>query len=142
MKLPEYKEIVENNVFDIPERLKEYDESFFVVFNFKNKKYEVHSTDNLFNTYCFTVPYNELDSRTIDLVMKNDTNKKSAKEFINEIEDHEYKVEKRKDRELKNWIEDVSKETHSAFKKDLDYEYIGVSRKGLYNESKNNLRTC
>ena len=129
MNLPYYKVLIEDNIYDIPQRLKEYDASFFVVFNFMNDKYEVHSKDNLFGTYCLTVPYKELDERTLWLVIKNDTKNKGAREFERELNEHNRKVEERKETETKNWIEDVAKETHSAFKKDLDKEFIGMSRK-------------
>lgn len=128
-QLPWYKEIVTTSVTSIPERLKEYDKSFFVVYNHQSHKFEVHSTDNLFDTYCFTVPFNELDSRTIDLVKKNDTKNKGAREIEKEINDHNDKIEREKKKAQKNWIEDIARETHSAFKKDLDHEYIGMSRK-------------
>lgn len=128
--LPYYKEIIKDSVYEIPQRLKEYDKSFFVVFNKLSGKFEIHSTDNLFDTYCFTVPYDILDQRTIDIVMKNDTNKKGAKDFIRELEEHDYKMEKKKDKELRNWAKDVAKETYPYFKKDLDHEFIGLSRKG------------
>lgn len=124
--LPDYKIIITDNVYEIPQRLKKYDKSFFVVFNKLSGKFEVHSTDNIWNTYCFTVPFNELDQRTLDIVIKNDTNKKGPKDFIKEIEGYEEKHEKRKDRERKNWIEDVAKETYPYFKKDLDHEFIGM----------------
>lgn len=129
VRLPNFKTIIEDSVYEIPKRLKEYDESFFVAFNNRNGKFEVHSTDNLFETYCLTVPFNELDARTIDLVKRNDTKNKGAREIERELNEHNEKIERQKDREQKNWIEDVAKETHSAFKRDLDYEYIGMSRK-------------
>lgn len=126
INLPPHKRVLENNVFDIPKRLKEYDPSFFIVINLNSEKFEVHSTDNLFDTYCFTVPYDELDSRTIDLVKKNDTKKFGAKELEREIDENNKKIEEQKKKNQKKWIEDVAKETHSAFKKDLDHESIGV----------------
>lgn len=127
--LPEYKTIVEDSVYEIPKRLKEYDESFFIVRNHKTKKFEVHSTDNIFSSYCFTVPFDELDQRTIDIVIKNDTKNKGAREIEREIDEHNEKLEKSKEKDFKNWAESVAKETYSAFKKDLDYQYIGVSKK-------------
>ena len=74
--------------------------------------------------------------------MKNDTKNIGPKDIERELNEHNQSIEKKKDRELKNWIEDVSKETYTAFKKDLDNEYIGISRKGLYNDYKENIRTC
>ena len=129
MRLPPHKVLITDSVCDIPQRLKEYDKSFFIVFNRQNNKYEVHSTDNLFDTYCLTVPYDELDERTIWLVKKNDTKNKGAYEIEKELNEHNNKVEAQKEKEQKKWIDDVARETYSAFKKDLDNEYIGMSRK-------------
>lgn len=127
--LPEYKEIITDSVFEIPQRVKEYDPSFFIVRNHKTHKFEVHSTDNMFDSYCFTVNFDELDQRTLDIVMKNDTNKKGARELEREIDEHNEKIEKARDRDFHNWAESVAKETYSHWKKDLDYEYIGTSKK-------------
>lgn len=127
--LPHYKTIIEDSVYEIPQRLKEYDDSFFVVFNNNNGRFEVHSTDNLFHTYCMTVPYEELDSRTINLVKANDTKNKGAYEIEKELNAHNAKVEVQKEKAKNKWIDDVARETYSAFKKDLDHEYIGMSRK-------------
>ena len=38
--------LVEDNVYDIPRRLKEYDPSMFVLYNHIRGTFEVHSTDN------------------------------------------------------------------------------------------------
>lgn len=129
MQLPYYKVLVEDSVYEIPQRLKEYDKSFFVIYNTKVNKFEVHSSDNLFSTYCFTVPYPELDQRTIDIVMKNDTKKRGAREIEMELNKHNEKVQMEKDKNSRKWSEDVARETYSAFKKDFDYEFIGMSRK-------------
>ena len=59
-----------SDVFNICERLKEVDQSYFVVFNFDRDKYEVHSNLQRGNSYCFTIPYNTLDDRTIEFARK------------------------------------------------------------------------
>ena len=128
--MEDFGTVLDDSVYEIPQRIKEYDDSFFIVRNHKSQKFEVHSTDNLFNTYCFTVPYDELDSRTIDIAMKNDTKKKGFREIEREIVEHEEKMEKEKEKKARDWANDVARETYSAFKKDLDYEYIGMSRRG------------
>lgn len=61
------KILIRSNTYDVPERLKCIDKGYFVVFNLSKNKYEVHNEDNIGSSYCFTVPYDELDSRTVEL---------------------------------------------------------------------------
>lgn len=58
------------NVYRIPERLSEIDPGYFVVRNHRKKTFEIHHSDQVDNTYCLTVPYEELDARTLELVRK------------------------------------------------------------------------
>lgn len=63
-----YLRLVKGDMYDIARRIKEVEEGYFIVFNTRNEKYEVHSTFNKgWNTYCFTVPYDQLDIRTLHL---------------------------------------------------------------------------
>ncbi len=55
--------------FDICDRLKSVDDGYFVVFNTKRNRYEVHNFKNV-DTFCFVVPYDKLDSRTVDYCLK------------------------------------------------------------------------
>jgi hypothetical protein len=64
-----------HNVFDIPERLKEIDPRFFVMFNHRTRKFEIHDNMQIYNTLAVVLPFEELDARTIDYVrgrMNND----------------------------------------------------------------------
>ncbi|HEY8443798.1 MAG TPA: hypothetical protein VIL24_03260 [Clostridia bacterium] len=61
---------IEKDLYDIADRLKAIDSGYFVVYDTERKKYEVHNTNNIGNTYCLTVPYGCLDARTIDFVNK------------------------------------------------------------------------
>ncbi|HHW89402.1 MAG TPA: hypothetical protein GX745_00655 [Clostridiales bacterium] len=61
---------IDNDLYDIANRLKSIDSGYFVVYDTSRQKYEVHNSDNIGNTYCLTVPYERLDARTVDLVNK------------------------------------------------------------------------
>ncbi|HEY8423462.1 MAG TPA: hypothetical protein VIL23_01715 [Clostridia bacterium] len=61
---------IENDLYDIANRLKSIDSGYFVVFDTERKKYEIHNTNNIGNTYCLTVPYDCLDARAVDFVNK------------------------------------------------------------------------
>ena len=70
MNKKNYKTPVVTNVFWIPERLREIDDGYFVLRNHQTKKFEIHHRGQPHNTYCLTVPYRELDERTLHLVQK------------------------------------------------------------------------
>lgn len=57
-----------NNVYDIPVRLKEVNRDFFVMFNTRNQKFEIHCASQPYDTCACTLPFNELDARAIDYV--------------------------------------------------------------------------
>lgn len=61
---------VTTNVYLIPERLREIDPGYFVVRNHRKKSFEIHHRLQPHTTYCLTVPYKELDCRTLRLVRK------------------------------------------------------------------------
>ena len=64
-----------HNVFDIPERLKEIDPRFFVMFNHRTRKFEILTTCKSIIRWQSYSPFEELDARTIDYVrgrMNND----------------------------------------------------------------------
>lgn len=56
---------VTSNVWNIPERLKGLDPRFFVMFNHKSQKFEVHVTGQPGTTFGLELPFPELDYRAI-----------------------------------------------------------------------------
>ncbi len=81
---------VVTNVFLIPERLRELDEGYFVLRNHETQKFEIHHSGQPHNTYCLTVPYGELDERTLHLVQK--TRICNAEKLLSEMEEHNRKI--------------------------------------------------
>ncbi len=71
------------DTFFICERLKEIDPSYQVYLN-NQGKYEVHSNAQLKSSYCFTVPYSQLDGRTLQYALKTASIRRD--EIIKEIE--------------------------------------------------------
>lgn len=102
------------SVYHIPERLYEYDRSMFLVFNTRTQKYEVHCLDHIGDTFAFTVPYDELDVRTLRHVWRNDLRKHGRKIFL-DIERSEEAFWSRQEREWREWIRDMAKETRTLF---------------------------
>lgn len=101
----------------IPERLYEYNPDLFLCFNGKTDQFEIHSLANQGDSICGVLPYRHLDARAIRYVWENDI-RIHGKNIFRRIEQGEEKQKKQKDREFKNWIEDVAKETQTMMAKD------------------------
>ena len=99
------------NVYLIPERLREIDSGYFVVRNHIKKTFEIHHSHQGENTYCLTVPYEELDQRTLDLVLK--TRVSNLEKLIFEMDQNNQKIEKQN--------ETVSEEAITKTKEVLHY---------------------
>lgn len=56
------------HIYDIPVRLKEVNGDFFVMFNTRSQKYEVHCKSQPFDTLACVLPFDELDARAITYV--------------------------------------------------------------------------
>lgn len=98
---------IQSDTFYIRERLKEIDESYFLVYNFKKEKFEVHSSALSGNTYCLTVPYPVLDERTLFLVRK--TRATNVDKIIKEMEEENEKKEKKRVKEAVDCLKEVIK---------------------------------
>ena len=61
---------VKTSVAFIPERLKEIDDRFFVMFNIQESKFEVHVRGQENTTYGCTLPFDELDGRALYYVRR------------------------------------------------------------------------
>lgn len=72
---------VESDLFDIARRLKEIDAGYFILR--REGRFEVHNRGDE-PTYCLTVPWSELDARTVELVRK--TRAERAAELFAELE--------------------------------------------------------
>lgn len=76
--------VIENDVFNIANRIRDIDIDYFIVYNASKDNYEIHNQSQIGSTYCVTIPYNTLDERTINFVYK--TQSKNIEEILCEIE--------------------------------------------------------
>lgn len=106
------------SALNIPERLREYNPDLFICHNIVTGRLEIHSLgQNSIDTFCGELPFKTLDSRTLYWVWENDV-RVHGKAIIERIMQSEEDFHKRKDREFRNWVEDVGKETQSLFAQD------------------------
>lgn len=75
---------ITSDCLDISNRLKSIDNSYYIVFDTKKQKYEVHSKDQVLESYCFTSPYNSLDERLIYFALK--TRSQNKDNLLKELE--------------------------------------------------------
>lgn len=94
-----------SDVFSICERLKEIDQSYHVIFNVERNKFEVHSNLQRGNSYCFTIPYNTLDDRTIEFARK--TRVSRMDKIIEEIDYQNKMLERQMQRQAVERLKEV-----------------------------------
>lgn len=108
------KIIIESDMFDIVKRLKQIDQSYFVVYDNIKNRYEVWS-EEVQKVLCFVVPFNTLDARTI--VYANKTNSSNAQKIYQEIE--KYNNDK-----VANIYNKIVDENSYKFKEIFNYEKL------------------
>ena len=67
------KVMITNDVFDIAQRIKEIDQDYFVVYDKKLCRFEVHNKRQKPDTLSLVLPYDTLDCRAIDKVLSTRT---------------------------------------------------------------------
>lgn len=61
---------IESDTYFISSRIKEIDPDYFIVYNEGKHRFEVHNAAQGQSTYALTLPFEELDARTLNLVEK------------------------------------------------------------------------
>ncbi|MCL2176803.1 MAG: hypothetical protein FWB72_02495 [Firmicutes bacterium] len=77
---------IQNDLFDVSSRIKEIDSGYFVVYNARESRYEVHHSGQYGNTLALVVPYSKLDARTILLTNKSRVENKAR--LLKEMQKH------------------------------------------------------
>ena len=94
-----------NDVYFICRRLKKIDRSYEVYFNAVTNCFEVHSNEQAKNTYCFKVPYDALDARTLDYAVK--TRRENRDKLIEEIEKDNQKLYEKNLKQQVNLLKEI-----------------------------------
>lgn len=87
---------IRNDLFDIAARLREIDPRYFVVFDPKTKRYQLHSHTER-PTFVLEFPYEKLDCRALEHTLK--TRAENVERLIEEIERHNLSVVEDAERE-------------------------------------------
>ena len=83
---------IETDALFITNRLKQIDQNYFVVYNTKKSRYELHNSKQLGDTFCLVCPYKNLDERFVILAQK--TQSKNIDKLIAEIDKQNEKLDK------------------------------------------------
>ena len=82
---------IKTDPYFVSQRLKEIDQSYYLVFNVLRGKYEVHSSAQVGCSYCLTSPFEGLDERLLDLTKK--TRRENLRQLLKEIDEENKKLE-------------------------------------------------
>ena len=80
------------NVFEIPERIKATDERLSTFFNTNTQKYEIHCTHDGETSLMLTLPFDELDCRSIDYLIERQS--MSVHRFVEEMDKQNERIKK------------------------------------------------
>lgn len=95
---------IKDDVYYIDKRLKEIDDSYILLFNLDKKTYEVHSLMQK-DSYCFTVPYQQLDERTLFYALKTRSDRRDK--IIEEIEKNNEETYKKQIKQQVNLLKEA-----------------------------------
>ena len=103
--------------------LEEIDFNLFVCLNTITQNFEVHSLANRGSTYCFAVPYNELDSRIIEIFQRSNLKTRNVKEIIRQMDRENEELELRREKHRRSETNAWAREYRSMFKKAAEEVY-------------------
>ncbi len=98
--------LIENDTNHIAERIRDIEDGYFILQDNVSGDYEVHSTENIGDTYCFTVPYDSLDARTLEYCRYTSTGRNA----VAIIEKKNERIQRSAERSKKNDLHDRSME--------------------------------
>jgi hypothetical protein len=103
--------LIEGGINHIPERLQEMDPGYFILLNRKTDKFEVHHKEQRpGETFCITIPYDELDERTVRLVWE--TRIERLHDLIEQMHKNNEKVDRDRDNYFRDYVKWVGTETY------------------------------
>jgi len=101
---------IESDVFDIVDRIKTIDEGYYIVFDLCKGRYELHNS-NQPNTYCISIPYDEIDEKLINLIYG--TNIDNIDNIIEDIDKYNANIENNNNKSMKNQTDYMVREIYN-----------------------------
>ena len=98
---------IKEDVFDIVERVKEIDQGYYIVYNTKKSRYEIHNSKQVPSTFCIVCP-NGLDGSVITKLRK--TRIENLDKLLKEMDETNAKNEINQKNKLKDEVSWKAKE--------------------------------
>ncbi len=76
--------VVDSDCLGIVQRLKEIDKDYFLVFDLDKKKFELHNSSQVQDTYCLTFEFEQIDERMLEQTLR--TRVQNSDAFFEEME--------------------------------------------------------
>ena len=119
---------IDDDVFEIAKRIKEIDDGYYIVFDTKKEVYELHNSKQVYS-YCLTVPYANLDSRLLDMVLY--TNILNIDNIIKDIDNNNASIERNTAIQVKDYTNFMVKEIYD-FCNNSSKQYINDNFKNMW----------
>ena len=98
---------IESDAFDIVTRIKEIDDGYYIVYDTKRNCYELHNSNQI-NSYCLSIPFDEIDARIIDLIYY--TNVLNIDNIMQDIDKDNNEIDRNNNNEILNQTKYMSEE--------------------------------
>lgn len=107
---------VHHDVFDISNRIKRIDESYFILLNRISGLFEVHSSLQAGGSFCLELPFPSLDARTLTFVRKYRCSR--AKEIFAEMEHDNEILRRREEKNAMDILDETREKLNDFFRND------------------------
>ena len=101
---------VVSHAMDIPERIRELDEGYFVMFNVKTQRFEIWHRGSGEGLLECVLPYDALDERAVRHIRQHRIER--MEQLIREMEEHNARLE---EEARKKWLDEAGERTREAF---------------------------
>lgn len=132
MFIDKHREVVFSSPMNIPQRIKAIDKDYFVVRNHSIGKFEVHHKGQIDGTLALTIPYDELDFRTIQMV--KETRIEYIDKIIKEMDENNRKLEEKSKKKVSEYTDMVCRDIHSYVNKHESKTTADLSDSRLYKD--------
>ena len=95
---------IESDCLCVVQRIKAIDSDYYVVFDLDEKKFKLFCRGQFGNPYCLTFPYDRLDERCVDYVLR--TRVQNSDKIFEEIEKENELNTKRQIKQILNGLEE------------------------------------
>ena len=110
-----YLRPVFDDLYEIGRRIREVDDTLFIVRNTFTNQYEVHCLLHRPNTLAWVIPWKTLDGRVIEKALDNRVER--HRDIAEEVRLHNEKIEIGNRKALDNDLDAMSRDLHPMFRK-------------------------